>query len=211
MSDPLNHPRELMRLFATPIYRDMVSPDKYFAIQDELKNVFDTLNSKDGFKQNPSWGSNTHMLSCKDGYDFHSDISEDFNLETFKEEIFNRTRHYLHLVDFPFAGGAKLIFTGCWMTLTKTGQYAHQHDHGYTDISGVYYYKTNSEDGAFRFFNPNKQISCSYAFSEYEHMWGFPPKQGTIMLFPGSLSHDVQENKTDNDRVSVSFNIQIVK
>ena len=36
----------------------------------------------------------------------------------------------------------------------------------------------------------------------------FPPIEGRVLVFPSYLSHQVQENKSDEDRISVSFNIK---
>ena len=33
------------------------------------------------------------------------------------------------------------------------------------------------------------------------------PEEGRIYIFPGWLEHGVEENKSDQDRVSISFNV----
>ena len=38
----------------------------------------------------------------------------------------------------------------------------------------------------------------------------FYPKEGKILIFPSSLSHQVEENKSDEDRISYSFNIKLI-
>ena len=38
----------------------------------------------------------------------------------------------------------------------------------------------------------------------------FPPTEGIILIFPSSLEHEVEVNKSDQDRISYSFNIKLV-
>ena len=42
------------------------------------------------------------------------------------------------------------------------------------------------------------------AFLEYN----FQPTEGFILLFPSHLQHCVKENKSDEDRISVAFNLK---
>ena len=39
----------------------------------------------------------------------------------------------------------------------------------------------------------------------------FNPTEGKIIVFPSHLNHLVQENKSNEDRISVSFNIRLNK
>ena len=34
-----------------------------------------------------------------------------------------------------------------------------------------------------------------------------PPEEGRMYVFPGWLEHGVEENKSDQDRVSIAFNV----
>ena len=38
----------------------------------------------------------------------------------------------------------------------------------------------------------------------------FTPKEGRILIFPSDLEHEVKENKSDEDRISYSFNIKLI-
>ena len=42
----------------------------------------------------------------------------------------------------------------------------------------------------------------------YQSYW-FPPYEGGILLFPAHLHHGVKPNTSNEDRISVSFNIRI--
>ena len=38
----------------------------------------------------------------------------------------------------------------------------------------------------------------------------FIPKEGNVLIFSSNLQHEVKENKSDEDRISYSFNITLV-
>jgi uncharacterized protein (TIGR02466 family) len=94
-----------------------------------------------------------------------------------------------------------------WLSLTKPGQYAHVHDHGTSHVSGVYWFKTNGQDGDLVFRNALKALKCNPIGSSYAHENAFAPEQGRLSLWPGYLDHSVNENTTNEDRISLSFNI----
>ena len=37
------------------------------------------------------------------------------------------------------------------------------------------------------------------------------PKEGSMLVFPSYLEHMVKPNESDEDRISVSFNLDIIK
>ena len=39
--------------------------------------------------------------------------------------------------------------------------------------------------------------------------YAYPPKEGMLLLFPGFIDHMVRVNKTDEDRISLAFNILV--
>ena len=45
--------------------------------------------------------------------------------------------------------------------------------------------------------------------NSYYHSWFFNPTEGRVLIFPSHLYHDVSENKSTEDRISVSFNIRL--
>ena len=92
----------------------------------------------------------------------------------------------------------------------KKGNYAHIHKHGFSDISGVYYYRTNGSDGDIFFETPVTETGCSKFWSNHSLTFNIAPEKGLIILFPGWLSHGVRTNTTDNQRISLSFNINYI-
>jgi len=75
-------------------------------------------------------------------------------------------------------------------------------------ISGTYYYQTSGDDGdiVFRTPNPFVELELFPLGGTVDKLYNIKPKVGKIVLFPGWLSHKVESNITDNDRISISFN-----
>ena len=45
--------------------------------------------------------------------------------------------------------------------------------------------------------------------NRYDHSYWLPPIEGRMLIFPSHLEHDVRENLSNEDRISVSFNIKL--
>jgi uncharacterized protein (TIGR02466 family) len=204
MYNDLEHPIEIC--FNLPIYQNYVRESNFQSIQSQFQTVFDDLKSDGVFKSRQDW--NSHKLSDTT---FTSNLLDQYNLNLFKQELDDHIYSYLKIINSPVVEKPETFtytISGSWMTLTEKYQYAHIHSHGSSDLSGVYYFKTNKEDGNIFFQDPNKMTSASYCFSHINSRQEFTPAPGKLLLFPGWLEHGVTTNTTDNERVSISFNIQ---
>ena len=85
------------------------------------------------------------------------------------------------------------------------------------NISGVYYLNTNKDSGPIRFYHGyHDQICYTWKTAEWkeknnrnsEH-WDIVPNNNDLILFPSFLHHSVLANKSDEDRISFSFNFVI--
>jgi len=186
-------------LYATPVYSSMVVD--YQTINYHIDKVMDKLK----FYSLDTWGK-THLISI----DFTKKSSEDFNiikdlrLKKLEKEIDNHVKEYCDEIGFTYS---KYKMTS-WFSKFENGSYAHIHNHGDSDISGVYYYKTNGDDGKFFFESPNVHLTTSRIYNHRGVRWEYIPHCGKIILFPGWLRHGVETNNTDNTRISISFNIK---
>jgi uncharacterized protein (TIGR02466 family) len=186
--------------FHTPIYYEFVEDFKN--IQTELKNCVDQLHQEKLFRKNPHWHSQSQQLSNT----FTENLIEKFKLELFRKELDQHITRYLRGTGRPESAMPKYQILSSWLTRTQKGEFSHRHNHGQADMSGVYYFQTNGHDGTINFHTPLTIMSHSYPFATRD-VCGYYPEPGKILLFPGWLDHDVSENKTDSDRISMSFNI----
>ena len=142
-------------LFPTPIYMArLIGDNRFNKIQSDFQSAHDDLVANNKFS-NKKFGGNTHLLS---NVDFDGDLIEDYKLNTFKSFIDDCVKDYLVQLGFT-QGIPKYSITSSWMTLNKKDSFAHTHSHSYSDISVVYYFKTNGRDGSIYFENPTK---CGY-------------------------------------------------
>lgn len=102
-----------------------------------------------------------------------------------------------------------------WVNINKKGDSNSRHLH-YTSnlyLSGVYYVKVPENSGNIRFYDPRGPIvrdaqDTVHFYGEYMYQY-IVPQEGMIIFFPTWLEHDVEENQSDEDRVSIAFNIKV--
>jgi len=184
--------------FTTPIYHAIV--EDFDNIQAEFQTIIESID----FKHNDTWDDDTHLLSDPR---FATSLTLSHNLKSFEAELDKHIKKYAKSINLVRNTDTYEIAQS-WLTLTKQGQFAHRHSHGYSDISGVYYVKTNGDDGDFWAENPMQQLfETSYFYSHVPERLFYKPYIGRLMLFPSWMKHGVNKNLTDNERISFSFNI----
>lgn len=194
---------QIFSLFPTPLYTYKLENKEYTDVQTELQTVVDALYLEDHWGQNPNWNSSSPYLSNKGN--FIENILKSKDLKVVTKFIMHHCHNYMAVMNVKPTYKAEIETS--WLSLTKTGLSSHIHDHGTSHISGVYWFKTNGLDGDIVFRNSYKALKCNPIGSSFAHENSFPPEQGRIILFPGFLDHSVDENKTNEDRISLSFNI----
>lgn len=100
-----------------------------------------------------------------------------------------------------------------WVNVNSKGDYNVRHTHFSQTIllSGIYYVKVPKNSGNIRFYDPrgplisdmtdHRYYSGSYMYHELE------PDPGTLIFFPPWIEHDVTPNESEEERVSIAFNI----
>ena len=132
--------------------------------------------------------------------------------ETLKKIIIDSLSGFL-----PMSKNVSMAIEG-WTNINGPGDYNLKHVHPRADLSGVLWIKTPKNCGNIIFETPN-------FFEKYQELesytdefvqktnsytsYFFNAKEGKILIFPSCLSHQVEENKSDEDRISYSFNIVI--
>ena len=190
--------------FSTYVYSDMVEPEKKNVIQEELLNTFHILEDTNGFKKR--WTIDTHSLSDTT---FSKNIINDYELTNFRKELDYHINAYLDALNFPHDRTYKI--DSSWMTLNRHKEHSRLHNHGSSDLSGVYYIQTNGEDGDLYFNTPAAMWGTSYLTAHLHCDLYAKPAVGKIFLFPAGLMHGVTGNDTKDDRVSIAFNISFTR
>ena len=100
-----------------------------------------------------------------------------------------------------------------WCNINPRGAYNVRHVHNDTNIflSGVYYVKVPENSGVIRFWDPRGPLMHIQRDHEYFNdsvsSHDITPEPGLLLYFPTWLEHDVTPNETDEDRITISFNI----
>jgi uncharacterized protein (TIGR02466 family) len=101
-----------------------------------------------------------------------------------------------------------------WININSPGSYNITHNHPGAMISGAYYVKVPSNSGGIVFDNNLATLSLLYKFCDNEAMktnHKIDPVEGQMVLFSSYLPHYVQQNNSDEDRISISFNVVVVE
>jgi uncharacterized protein (TIGR02466 family) len=103
----------------------------------------------------------------------------------------------------------KLKITQCWLNSTKTNQHHHLHSHPNSFVSGVYFVQSDDTTGKIFFHKDIKKV-LDVSPKEYNvfnsESWWLSSTEGTLLLFPSTLSHSVERVESEKTRLSISFN-----
>ena len=110
----------------------------------------------------------------------------------------------------------KIVCNSMWSIINKKDNFNIEHTHPNNYISASYYVKAPKDCGRFSVTNPNtinrdkfpKQVNRT-EFNR--NVAQINVEEGDLLIFPSYLPHYVEPNKSDEDRIVVSFNIDILK
>ena len=115
--------------------------------------------------------------------------------------------------------GVEVRFANWWININTKGSFNVKHIHGSSHISGVFYLQASQGSGKIVFDSPHifsrSRENASYSTAivdslNYYPAMEFDPVEGMMMMFPSDLLHGVEENKSNKDRISLSFNILVL-
>lgn len=155
------------------------------------------------------WGSegNTHnnMGNITSNNRYVLDSPE---LKDLREYIQKSIDNYINTVYIP-KKPVKMAITQSWLNYTQEGQYHHTHEHPNSFVSGCLYFDADKEHDKIFFHKKGyQQIKLpTENFQLYNSdSWFFPVNTGDSVIFPSSLTHQVETKRGTNRRVSLAFN-----
>ena len=194
---------ELTLTFSTPIWTSIIP--KHRKINEKMFTYIKSLQKKDRFGINRS-----NLLG------WHS---KDFDLELEQPRFFvNSISPQLNSVLTDMGWDIKkqeVKITGMWAVINKKNSSNAMHIHSNNYISAAYYVKAPKNCGDIVFYDP--RFAATYRYPKISktnklnsNMVSFQPKEGMLVLFPSYLQHSVNVNKTDEERIVISFNINLI-
>ena len=173
-------------------------------IQDELIDFVYNMREKDPVG---------HTISNRRGWQ-SSCFSIDNEDDVLKKFLTNC------LAEFPPIKKSVKLFVSAWVNINPPEAFNMKHNHPTSDLSGVLWIKSQKDCGNIIFDSPrsfatHQEIECyNEDFKEnnnYFHSFSFNPVAGRLLVFPSHLEHHVAFNESQEDRISVSFNIRLQK
>ena len=218
----------LISLFPTQVFRSQATNENYDLVQREVKECLNKILETDNF-DDVSWiheEAGKRRAARNAYFDIHEylideDLIGNFNLVNLKKRIFDAAKQYVELTQWSRAFSNRKLSEGqeryvlhlknSWMNIQSKFKSHEWHCHPGYHIAGTYYMRVSSEQGGIQFQNPNIMMQhCNFPENpRNSQSIEFVPSDGDIMLFPAWLMHNTMANTTDEDRISISFNIDI--
>ena len=135
------------------------------------------------------------------GYQAHG-----FNYPLLTDAIKNNVPTHSNLEDL----GELHLHT--WVNINNNGSYNVRHDHtdGIILLSGCYYVSVPENSGNIKFHDPRSEVIHSMAdarYYQYDRSVELIPEDDLIYYFPSWLQHEVGSSKSDDERISIAFNL----
>ena len=193
---------ELNLVFSTPIWTGLI-----LNYQELNIKMFKYI--KDLQIQNPKGITKSNVFG------WHS---EDFDLENEQPKYFiNSISTNLNEAFIDMGWDLKnqeVKVTSMWSVINKKNASNARHIHSNNYISAAYYVKTPENGGDIVFHDPRSVTTFRYPkIAENNtlnsNIFTIQPKEGLLVLFPSYLYHSVDLNRSEEERIVISFNINL--
>ena len=200
----MSNNNNILKLFPQPIFKYQI--DNYKKINEELIKYIYGLHNDDnvGVKKSNINGWHSKPFDLKD------DIPNKFysHINNYIKDVFNKYGWEYN--------NTKVVCTSMWAIINKKGNFNIEHTHPNNYLSTAYYVKAPENCGNFKATNPNIlnrhiRAKAGQANELNSNSASIKINEGDLLIFPAYLPHSVDENRSDEDRVIVSFNIDILK
>lgn len=97
-----------------------------------------------------------------------------------------------------------------WVNVNKKGDWNTIHQHGQYHLAGTYYVKVPKDSGRIVFRDPRPAaISNTFIVNKFDkgELRNVDLMEGLLMIWPSYLDHFVEPSQTDEERISISFDI----
>lgn len=111
----------------------------------------------------------------------------------------------------------KVVLNNWWININSKNSSNRVHTHPGAFLSGVIYVK-NSSSSHIKLLNNNISEPHHWAshlledinkFPVLMNTFSWPPKDNSLLIFSGVQLHHVEANETEEDRISIAFNLNI--
>jgi hypothetical protein len=178
-------------LFPTPVMFN--SLDREFTTEE--LNYINTHSKKTYQNMGNTTSINNYILNEPELIDLKNIVQQ--HIENYISKIY-KPRHPV----MPY-------ITQSWINWTEPGEYHHTHEHPNSFISGVLYINADTKEDKIKFHKSRyQQIHLDTDIYDMlnSQSWWFNVKTGDIVIFPSSLTHNVEKVTAGKTRISLAFN-----
>lgn len=188
---------DVIRMFPTFVWKADLAPEMSQRINAQLFATLDRMKDKN------------HNAAGGRGWQSDHDLHK---LEEFRELVTCIKEAVRRALDFQKISEEAFEITGLWANLNAPGVAHRIHYHPNNFLSGIYYVQTQEGADTVIFHDPRSQTGIirppvTELTAENTDQVVVKIKNGMLLLFPSWLSHSVDANKSDETRISISFNI----
>ena len=195
---------EILKLFPESVFKYKFKKFKEF--NPGLSKYIYNLNKEDsiGINRSNKGGWHSKDFDLRD----RSSIQLKFALEL-QNYILNTFKHLGWKTE-----NKKIQIKSMWAIINKKEDFNVVHSHPNSLLSAAYYLKAPKNCGRFQVENPNnikKHITPELSNENDLNILlaGIEISEGDLIIFPGYLPHNVAKNESEEDRIVISFNIDI--
>ena len=184
---------ETLSAFATPIWIEDLELD--------VDNITSTIKGI----QLVSTGKNISNVGGWQSLDYSVNYIREY---TYLYKLVNILQKSIDTISTQIDPTLKLYIDNLWMNVNKFGDYNLPHYHSLSAFSAVLYIKCK---GGSNIEFTHDTLMEHYPFWTKSEMFATKlqlfPKVGRLIVFPSWIKHSVLPNESNNERISISFNI----
>lgn len=196
---------EILKLFAEPVFKYKL--DNYTDFNKELEKYIYQLKENDEKKNitksnKGGWHSPDFQIAQKDSIQNKFAIAIQKYILTTCVNLGWKTEN------------KQIRIASMWSIINKKDDFNVIHTHPNSFLSAAYYVKAPKNCGKFQVESLN--TAKRYWYPEIKNknelnmdVVGIFIEEGDLLIFPGYLPHKVSKNESDEDRIVISFNVDI--
>ena len=201
------------RLFTTKIYQSQLPGQEAQTLNGELRQAIAVLEEED------QAGQRWCEANAYQGYTSYASLNDLAwrmpEFQVLQSHLDTHVARFALDLDYDLAD-SRLVLDSLWVNVLDPGGVHSAHIHPHSVISGTYYVSVPHGAAAIRFEDPRLIMMMAApvrkrdAQLENQSFVSFQPKAGMIMLWESWLRHDVPMNAAQEERISISFNYQLI-
>jgi uncharacterized protein (TIGR02466 family) len=164
-------------------------------INKKIEKILETLDFTDNYDKTGK------MLTSDEGVINTNNFLKRYGLTELENIIIKHTYEYCK--DIGIVINRPLSTFMSWCTKIPAQGTSTKHSHNQATLVAVYYFNCTDDQGNLRLYNP-----MPYYYQE-NRFFDITPADGKLIIFPGWIEHEVQQNNSKIDRYSIAVNIEV--